>query len=184
MAAYGIAMSQARSVYNAAREDQPSSVKQRDYIRKLCTERVNGDKVMNIIVERWGALDMIPKRKASECIDHLMTLPRAKTATRTIAIRPAVDAGFYLHNGNIIKVQQAVHGSGNLYAKKLIIDGDSGSFEYTPGLIRNISFNEKLTLEQAKEFGQLYGMCCRCGATLTDETSIANGIGPVCGGKF
>ncbi len=42
----------------------------------------------------------------------------------------------------------------------------------------------KMTLEEAEEFGALYGFCCRCGRTLTDENSIEAGIGPVCAGKF
>lgn len=44
--------------------------------------------------------------------------------------------------------------------------------------------SERLTLEQAQEFGRLYGVCGICGATLTDETSIAAGIGPVCAGRL
>ncbi len=41
-----------------------------------------------------------------------------------------------------------------------------------------------MTLEQAQEFGKLYGVCCRCAADLTDEDSIARGMGPVCAGKM
>lgn len=41
----------------------------------------------------------------------------------------------------------------------------------------------KLTHEDAKTFGALYGMCCNCGRLLTDEVSIYLGIGPVCGGR-
>lgn len=41
----------------------------------------------------------------------------------------------------------------------------------------------KLTHEDAKAFGALYGMCCNCGRLLTNEVSIYLGIGPVCGGR-
>jgi hypothetical protein len=41
-----------------------------------------------------------------------------------------------------------------------------------------------MSLEEAKAFGRLYGVCVRCGATLTDEQSIEAGIGPVCAGRF
>jgi hypothetical protein len=41
-----------------------------------------------------------------------------------------------------------------------------------------------MTLDQAKAFGALYGACCNCGKTLTDERSIEAGIGPVCARKF
>lgn len=39
-------------------------------------------------------------------------------------------------------------------------------------------------IEAAKRIGLLTGSCCVCGRTLTDEYSIANGIGPICAGKF
>lgn len=40
-----------------------------------------------------------------------------------------------------------------------------------------------MTLEQAKQFGTIYGVCCSCGRLLTDEGSIEAGIGPVCAKK-
>lgn len=85
-----------------------------------------------------------------------------------------------LADGRIFKVQIAVHGSGNPYAKELI----NGSFEYAPGAIKLLSEATKMTLEQAKEYGALYGVCCVCARTLTDEGSIEAGIGPVCAKRF
>jgi hypothetical protein len=35
-------------------------------------------------------------------------------------------------------------------------------------------------MEQAAVQGKMMGFCIRCGATLTDPVSVANGIGPVC----
>jgi hypothetical protein len=40
-----------------------------------------------------------------------------------------------------------------------------------------------MTVEEAKAFGLLYGRCIVCGRTLTDEKSIADGIGPICAAK-
>lgn len=104
-----------------------------------------------------------------------------------------VDGMYLLPDGRIVKVQYAVHGSGNPYAKLLtkldtptIKRGkrvDYG-FEYAPGLVRECKPEHKMTLEQAKEWGALYGACCCCGATLTDEVSIEAGIGPICGKRF
>jgi hypothetical protein len=37
-----------------------------------------------------------------------------------------------------------------------------------------------MSMEQAAQQGHMLGFCIRCGATLTDPTSVANGIGPVC----
>jgi hypothetical protein len=101
----------------------------------------------------------------------------------------------------IYKVQRAVHGSGHPYAKQLVLtEPDCGgcangepcgagctwtaTFEYARGAIRLLSEQTKMTLEEAKEFGALYGTCCVCGRTLTKEESIEAGIGPVCAQKF
>jgi len=83
----------------------------------------------------------------------------------------------------IAKVQHAVHGSGNQYAK--ILDLQTGLFLYEPGLIGDVRRSgSPLTLERARHLGQLYGRCVICGATLTDELSIALSIGPVCGKRI
>lgn len=39
-------------------------------------------------------------------------------------------------------------------------------------------------LEASKAYGSQIGACGVCGRTLTNPTSISNGIGPVCAGKF
>jgi hypothetical protein len=81
----------------------------------------------------------------------------------------------------IYKVQIAVHGSGRPYAKRLYADG----FAYEQGGMRRIAeAGRKMTLDEAQSYGKLYGVCCKCGRTLTDENSIAAGIGPICAGKF
>lgn len=91
------------------------------------------------------------------------------------------DGIYRTEDGTVYKVQKAVHGSGRLYAKRL--DPRIPRFEYDSGAIFKLKPEMKLTLEQAKEFGRLYGVCCSCGATLTDENSIAEGIGPICAQK-
>lgn len=108
-------------------------------------------------------------------------------------VHVALTDGMYrTPEGVIYKVQIAHHGSGNLYAKRMVpvenwdleIHGKrKAGFQYEPGAIKKLRPEMKMTLEEAKAFGHLYGMCCVCGAILTDEYSIANGIGPVCGRK-
>jgi len=72
--------------------------------------------------------------------------------------------------------------SERLYGKKL----EGESFEYFANAPRYVSANwgRKLTAEDAKWFGKLYGRCMICGRTLENEESIANGIGPVCADKL
>lgn len=106
--------------------------------------------------------------------------------------RKPVAEGMYRKAGSIYKVQIAVHGSGKPYAKRLVetltIDPKTNKkkwkFEYAPGFVNELRPEHALTLEQAQEFGALYGTCCVCGRTLTKEESISAGIGPVCAEKF
>lgn len=135
-------------------------------------------------------LSQLTKKEASARIDALLQIPRTPKATR----EPEITDGMYrvsLDGGpvmTIYKVQRAIHGSGKLYAKKLVID-DSVSpancyFDYAPGVVRQLRPEHKMSLEDAKRFGALYGTCCVCGRTLTNEASIEEGIGPICRGKF
>jgi len=94
---------------------------------------------------------------------------------------PATE-GMYAKDGEIYKVQRAVHGSGHLYVKRL--DKATQSFEYAPGILRQLTMADRMTLAEAKAYGALYGVCCVCARTLTNEESIAAGIGPVCAGRL
>ncbi len=143
---------------------------------------------------------------------HSLTAPQAKgvlncmlaearrnapktTATPIVGgpVKVVLEDGMYKLGETIYKVQHAVHGSGKQYAKALVRgerwakDGDGKevcwNFEYAPGAISKLSPADRMTLDEAKAFGALYGTCCVCGRTLTDEVSIAAGIGPVCAGR-
>lgn len=122
-------------------------------------------------------------KEASEIIEALLEFPRIKTYTSESPDYESdgIQPGFYVVDDVIYKVQRAVYSSGNLYAKVLT---ETGRFEYVPGAIRKINPEHELTLEQAQRFGRLYGICVVCGRTLTDEESIARGIGPICAEKL
>jgi hypothetical protein len=138
------------------------------------------------------------RAQISSVIDQLLSRPDAPEATVRIretgkrALQEATggkgiteDGMYQAPDGTVYKVQFAKNGSGNLYAKKLTIDEDgNGTFAYAPGAITTLRPDWKMTLVQAQAFGKLYGICCRCGRDLTDEESIAAGIGPICAGKF
>lgn len=114
--------------------------------------------------------------------DAEWTAQRAPLAEAIKAVSEATE-GWYEIDGTVVKVQKAVHGSGKLYAKRLIVEVGAASWQYEPGLIRQCNDSNRLTAERAMEMGQLYGVCVVCGAVLTDEQSIARGIGPICFGK-
>lgn len=96
------------------------------------------------------------------------------------------DGMYRTADGVIWKVQEAVHGSGRLYAKQLVFEeGDTkGRFVYIQGGIYKLRAEERMSMEEAAEFGKLYGFCCVCGRTLTNEDSIEAGIGPICAERF
>lgn len=108
--------------------------------------------------------------------------------------RPSGDLaeeGFYKVGETFFKVQKAKLGSGRLYAKQLIelprrVDGvleSKGYWDMARGVVYKLKPEDKLSGEQAAEFGQLYGICMFCWSELTDERSIEVGYGPICASK-
>jgi hypothetical protein len=113
---------------------------------------------------------------------------RAEVARKGITGATTIDpeVGFYEVDGVVFKVIAAVNGSGNLYAKRLITGGfgEDASWVYDGrGSFALLTPETRLNAERAAALGSLYGCCCRCGKALTDEESIARGIGPVCATK-
>lgn len=138
-------------------------------------------------------VDHLTKKEASEVIDALFKAPR-KDAPVKAGSGPV--EGMHYVDDEVIKVQRAVHGSGNLYAKRLVIDVPAehdadgnvtapakAHFEYAPGVVNRTSVETLMSKEDGAKFGRLYGMCVKCAATLTDEESIERGMGPICAGK-
>lgn len=155
---------------------RPASDKAVGFLVKLAGERAWDPQEHPSIV---AALAGKPQEAAavSRNIDWLKAAPYKPHEAKV-----ELESGIYLHDGVVCKVQRAVHGSGNMYAK--VLNPVTRSFEFTSGLVTKIQADEKMTLEQAKQFGAVYGVCCNCAATLTDERSIEAGIGPVCAKKF
>lgn len=147
---------------------------------------------LNEIRSLWAAA----RRSRSAMADYIDRLILTQREWRLTA----PEGMHRLPDGRIFKVQRAVHRSGHPYAKQLVLDFDcddcdSGTpcgngctptvqFVYVPGALRELGPTTVMKLEEAKAFGALYGTCCVCGRTLTDENSIAAGVGPVCAEKF
>ncbi len=184
-----------------------ASGEQIDYIRSLLRERESD--AVRATLPRPEALTM---GNASALIKALKTLPKradrrpVPTPARTAVPAPSavvapvaaeVTEGMYrTPDGTIFKVQRAVHGSGHLYAKRLTAVTPylkmprgkevtvTHEFAYASGAIRTLRASDRMTIEQAREFGALYGVCCVCSRTLTDEKSIEAAIGPICAGRI
>lgn len=125
---------------------------------------------------------------AASAMDKLNARQAERTqqqATRPAPVKRIEQDGMYKVGDIIYKVQVAVHGSGQLYAKRLeVLAHGTAQWVYAPGVVKTLTEADRLTLDEAVKFGQLYGVCAQCGRTLTDEASIARGIGPVCAGKL
>lgn len=157
--------------------------KQVAFTNKLRIERDlddDGNEALKICRELWRR-EAFTKQAASGLIEVLLTQPKSGT----VVLDTPAPEGMHRHpqDGAIFKVQRSPE-TGRLYAKQLVSQGDKWTFEYAPGKIRDFNESTKMSLEDAKEFGVLYGTCCVCGRTLTNEVSIERGIGPICGGRF
>lgn len=167
--------------------------KQVAFITRLVAERY-GDPAAVVPGQSYTLLERLfpvrTKAAASGLIERLLAMPKAAPEEKASSIVPPVvkaPEGMHKVGDEIFKVQKAVHGSGHLYAKRLVAGEGYGSkarFEYAPGALKVLSVDTLMTLEEAKAWGALYGTCCVCGRTLTDEGSIEAGIGPVCAKKF
>lgn len=98
---------------------------------------------------------------------------------------PTVEADqLYKYQGEIYRTKESK--IGRIYALRLVpgVEGEKGHFVYESGVVYNLTSDMLLTQEQAKEFGRRFGICCRCGRTLTTEDSINRMMGPICAEKL
>jgi len=160
----------------------PATENQIDYLRSLLATRVIDSDVRADLEARIsdGTLD---KSRASQGIDRLRIAPKSAPSTSKVV---NLEEGVYRRDGQIFRVQRSRE-SGNLYAKRLELDlmsGDKPRFVYAKGAITALTSAHRMTREDAKAFGVETGICCVCGAFLTDAKSVSEGIGPVCAKRF
>lgn len=167
---------------------------QEKFIRVLLDEREVPDDKRAVI----GDPHTLDKAAASKVIEYLQAQPKkimakastamgggvqpqyrwrnAVTPASTVLAPPTItDEGMYQKGTDIYRVTRSR--AGRLFAEILT---PGGSFVYTKGAVYDLKPEHKMTVDQAKAYGHKYGRCCVCGKTLTDEKSIAAGIGPVC----
>lgn len=96
--------------------------------------------------------------------------------------------GVFEKDGQIFVVKQNRTRT-RLYAKKLVETSErltqegkkvNFDFVYDRGAIYNLSENDRMSVERAKEFMIRYGRCIACGRRLKVAKSIEQGLGPVC----
>lgn len=124
-------------------------------------------------------------REINKLKSELSELQRAARKTES-KVDPAED-GYYVYGDTFVCVKWNRAKTGQ-YAT--VWDTESQSWEYDNSQSRKLMAEVKagklsrVTPEDAKRFGDLYGVCMKCSRTLTDPESIANGIGPVCADKM
>lgn len=170
---------------------KPASPKQLELIKRVAPERELAgmpDWAIDTLADVMGDKDVIMS-DASALIDELFAAPRIKTAAQA-----ALTEGLYIApDSTVIKLQKSKT-SGNLYAKvattisgeRLNLLGEKVKFEYTysPGLVRHIIPQMKMTADQALEYGIKYSRCMWCGRGLKAADSVAKALGPVCAKRF
>ena len=161
------------------------SPKQVTFINDLMASRVNGATYVKTQIGS-KALDEISGSLATNIIGVLLNEPKvAKAAPKNLVKETGMYTGA---DGHLYKVQESKWNPGKFYAKRLVLkngpEGPYRGFEYDPSGIKQCSPESKMALGEAVAYGKQYGVCCNCGRTLTDETSIANGLGPICIKKF
>lgn len=152
----------------------PASDRQVNYLTSLLNERVfDTDKRDEALAKiRLGDMD---KSTASYFIDLLLRAPKIRAAAPRVELE---EGGMYMYEGTVYHIRRS--NAGHLYAVKLV----GRSFQFVRGMMNVLTPEHQLTLEQAKAYGVQYGVCCVCGRTLTNEVSVAEGIGPICAGRF
>lgn len=120
-----------------------------------------------------ASIDKLKARRSELKRNASVSAPRADVIT----------VGMYKVGDDIYKVKPTQ--AGKLWAHKLIGSTEDGfRFEFVGAPSRFVKADQRMTLEEAKRFGQITGTCCVCSRMLTDEHSIAEGIGPICAEKF
>lgn len=148
--------------------NSPATLQQYQLIRELLPKH---EYAMHIpIDEQLRIMDDTQQKRA-------MSRLAASTMLRNILETPIrLDEGYYRVLDKTYKVLTSEQG--RKYAKVLT---EEGKWIYAPSKLNTIrNLGKLLTVEEAAAQGRLYGFCIVCSRRLTDEESIAAGIGPVC----
>lgn len=153
----------------------PASEAQIKFLRSLLVEKIE-DEAKSAAAVAWLDTHKLSKATASAKITEYKAMPSVRKAFNST---PELDEGMYKVGDDIFKVYFTQ--AGHIATKQLTEDG----FEYTGRKpLAVIKPEHRMTLDEAKEYGKVTGTCCNCGRLLTNEESIANGIGPICATKF
>lgn len=131
-----------------------------------------------------GWLHTLPKKSG----EAMVKIPGINVSVPAKAETKELEDGMYRDSANVIfKVYHTQRGF--QVAKRLCADGNEDGtstvwFEYEGKRpLARLNASMRMSYEEMKQFGAVYGSCCVCSKTLTDELSVALGIGPICGNR-
>lgn len=169
--------------------------KQLSFIRNLLAER-QGNAAAESIREGLNearVTGLLCTRTASAAIESLLRIPKATGTAAAPAVK--LEDGVYKRpTGEIVRVYHTIHGSNQQVGKLLVVtptgdvdeDGEpvfTASFEYGgKSALRGLTADMRMTEAEAKEFGRMYHLCCRCSTPLTRDESNHVGYGQTCAG--
>lgn len=145
------------------------------------------DDVVENITERMAARPCeLGKSEASAHIDVLVKQPWKSRDRKPAQRREAAGEGYYFKDGEYVQVKFNRAGTNRygLVLRQSDAEGGRWKWEYQQGIQFKVDEDDRLTPEQAAEFGRLYGQCCVCARLLTDPVSVERGIGPICEGRL
>lgn len=143
------------------------------FLKKLLAEREHNHEL------DLANLADLPMARASELITDLKAAPfKGQSKVKGLA-KVEVAEGAYQVGDDVYKVKTAVHGSGSLYASRWNAEDEKWVY-VGQSVFPLLTAETKMTAEQAKAWGKLYGRCVRCHLPLTDEISQAHGYGKTC----
>lgn len=134
--------------------------------------------------DRMTALDLLRCLESrGNLTDPQWSLVSILVERATTPPAPPVEVGLYLVGDDIVKVYLTQNQ--RLATKVLRPRGNGkGEFVYSPGWLSKVRSEQRLTEDQAREFGRQHGFCCACARSLDDDRSLAVGYGPVCASHY
>jgi hypothetical protein len=170
-----------------AKAEPPATERQLEYLRSLLTE-INGAAIIPQNLGRVSASRMIDEAKARKYAG--MEADAAKRSTNGGGAKYAIEDGLYRRpDGTVVLVYHTVHGANRQVAKRLVVEAAEGAYKGSwiyegMGGKAGLTKDDRLSEEDARELGILYGFCVRCTKNLTREESQFVGYGKTCAGRM
>lgn len=156
----------------------PPSTRQVYFAKKLVQDKEGGLELLNKYLkdDKVNSLEDLSRESISAIISNLIT--KNETPLKI------TDVGAYLYNDIVYSIR-----IGNESKKWQVWSYDDRQRKYLRNdtllpILKELTPDNRLTLEQAISRSVQTGVCCHCGRTLTQLKSVAGGIGPICAKKY